>query len=48
MGDLSKLIWCALVGLFRSGASLEAEVLVLRHQLNVLCRESPARIVLEH
>ncbi len=46
MGDLCKLIWCAFAGLFRSRASLEAEVLVLRHQLNVLRRKSPERITL--
>jgi transposase InsO family protein len=44
MGDLCKLIWCALVGVFRSRASLEAEILVLRHQLNVLRRKSPERL----
>jgi hypothetical protein len=32
------LIWRALVGLFRSRGALEAEILVLRHQLNVLWR----------
>ncbi len=44
MGGLCKLIWWAVVGLFRSRISLEAENLVLRHQLNVLRRKSPARI----
>jgi hypothetical protein len=44
MIDLSKLIWCAVAGLFRSRAALEAEILVLRHQLNVLRRESPRRL----
>jgi hypothetical protein len=43
MGGLCKLIWWAVVGLFRSRISLEAENLVLRHQLNVLRRKSPAR-----
>jgi hypothetical protein len=38
MADLCRLIWCALVGLFRSRASREAEILALRHQLNVLRR----------
>jgi transposase len=33
MRDVSNLIWLALVGLLRSRASLEAEILVLRHQL---------------
>src|SRR6266481_3201378 len=46
MSDLCRLIWCALVGLFRPRAPLEAEVLVLRHQLNVLRRKSPKRVAL--
>jgi len=44
MGDLCRLIWCTLIGLFRPRAALEAEVLVLRHQLNVLRRKSPKRM----
>ena len=44
MIDLYKLIWCAVAGLFRSRAALEAEILVLRHQLNVLRRKSPGRL----
>jgi hypothetical protein len=44
MFDLCRLIWCALIGLFRSRAALEAEILVLRHQLNVLRRKSPKRL----
>jgi hypothetical protein len=44
MSDLCRLIWCALIGLFRSQAALEAEILVLRHQLNVLRRKSPKRL----
>jgi hypothetical protein len=43
MVELCRLIWCALIGLFRSRASLEAEILVLRHQLNVLRRKSTKR-----
>jgi hypothetical protein len=46
MDDLCRLIWCAVVGLFRSRASLQAEILVLRHQLNVLRRKAPKRVVL--
>jgi hypothetical protein len=34
----------ALIGLFRSRASLQAEILMLRHQLNVLRRKSPQRL----
>ena len=42
--SVCKLIWCALVRLFRSRAALQAEILVLRHQLNVLRRKSPNRV----
>jgi succinate dehydrogenase/fumarate reductase iron-sulfur protein len=45
MGDLCRLIWCAVVGLFWSRAALQTEILVLRHQLNVLRRKSRKRIV---
>jgi hypothetical protein len=44
MSDICRLIWCALIGLFRSRAELEAEILVLRHQLNVLRRKFPKRV----
>jgi transposase InsO family protein len=44
MGDLCKLIWCAVVGLFRSRVALQVEILVLRHQLNVLRRKAPKRL----
>ena len=40
---MSSLIWSALVLLFRSRASLAAEILVLRHQINILRRHSPKR-----
>src|SRR5205807_5095598 len=46
MSDLCRLIWCALIGLFRPRAALEAEIVVLRHQLNVLRRKSPKRVAL--
>jgi transposase InsO family protein len=45
MRDLLNLIGWMLVGLFRSGISLRAENLALRHQLNVLHRRSPKRPV---
>jgi len=45
MGDVLKLIWWAVIGLFRSRALLEAEILALRQQLNVLRRKSPKRLV---
>src|SRR3977135_2600669 len=48
MSDLCRLIWCALIGLFWPRAALEAEVLVLRHQLNVLRRTSPKRGAIHH
>ena len=43
MADILKLICWAVIGLFRSRASLEAEILALRHQLNVMHRKSPKR-----
>jgi hypothetical protein len=43
MIELCRLIWCGLIGLFRSRASLELEILTLRHQLNILRRKSPKR-----
>src|SRR5215831_2398809 len=45
MGDLLKLIWWLVTGFFRSRASLEAEIVALRHQLNVLRRKAPKRLV---
>ena len=45
MRDLCTLIWEALTGLAQSRAALQAEILVLRHQLNVLRRKSPKRLV---
>jgi transposase InsO family protein len=44
MSDLCRLIWCGLIGLFWPRAALQAEILVLRHQLNVLRRRSPKRV----
>jgi hypothetical protein len=44
MSDLCGLIWCAGIGVFRSRAALEAENLVLRHQLNVPRRKCPKRM----
>jgi len=46
MIELCKLIWCGPVGLFRSRASLEIEILALRHQLNILRRKSLRRPIL--
>jgi transposase InsO family protein len=44
MGDMLKLIWWMVIGLFRSRASLEAEIVALRQQLNVLRRKTPKRL----
>src|SRR5260370_37458131 len=44
MRDVCSLIWLAVIGLFRSRASLQVEILTLRHQLNVLRRKSPQRL----
>jgi hypothetical protein len=44
MRDVCSLIWLALIGLFRSRASPQAEILTLRHQLNVLRRKSQQRL----
>jgi hypothetical protein len=48
MGDLLKLIWYAVAGLFRSRAALQTEVLTLRHQLNVLRRRAPKRVTVSN
>ena len=45
MRDLLSLIRWMLLGRFRSKASLEAEILALRHPLNVPRRTSPRRPV---
>jgi hypothetical protein len=45
MGNLLKLIWGILTRLFRSRVALEAENVTLRHQLNVLHRKAPKRVV---
>ena len=43
MMDLLKLILGVLASLFRSRAKLEAEILILRQQINVLRRRAPKR-----
>jgi hypothetical protein len=48
MSDLCRLIWCALIGLFRPRAAMEAENLVFGHQLNVLRRKSPKPVALSN
>ncbi len=48
MIDRLKLLACLVVSLFRSKGRLEAEIVILRHQLNVLRRgmQSRARLTL--
>jgi hypothetical protein len=48
MIQLLRLFCGALIGLLRSSARREAEILVLRHQINVLRRKSPNRPVLSN
>jgi hypothetical protein len=43
MREACSLIWTALVRLFRSRAFLVAEILVLRHQINIQRRHLPQR-----
>jgi transposase InsO family protein len=43
MSNLCRLTWYTLIGWFRSRASLQAENLALRQQINVLRRKSPKR-----
>ena len=43
MTELLKLIFGVLASLFKSRAKLEAEILVLRQQINVLRRRAPKR-----
>ena len=43
MIDGLKLLACFVVSLFRSKGRLEAEIIILRHQLNVLRRRTPSR-----
>jgi len=45
MVDVLILLWTALTSLFSSRVRLEAEILVLRQQINVLRRNSPKRSV---
>jgi hypothetical protein len=44
MREVCSLVWSVLVLLFRSRASLEAEILILRHQLNIQRRHLPKRL----
>jgi transposase InsO family protein len=44
MREACSLVWSVLVLLFWSRASLEAEILILRHQLNIQRRHLPKRL----
>src|SRR3974390_2646205 len=48
MIQLLRLLCGTLIGLLRSSARREAEILVLRHQINVLRRKSPTRPALSN
>ena len=37
-------VWSVLISLFRSRVSLEAEILILRHQPNIQRRHQPKRL----
>ena len=43
MREACSLVWSVLVLLFRSRGSLKAEILILRHQLNIQRRHLPTR-----
>jgi hypothetical protein len=44
MREACSVVWSVLVVWFRSRASLEAEILILRHQLNIQRRHLPERL----
>ena len=44
MSEWSRLLFGMIVDLFRSRAALEAEIVVLRQQLNVLRRACPKKL----
>src|SRR5271156_1031165 len=48
MVQLLRLLCGALIGLLRSAVRREAEILVIRHQVNVLRRKSPSRPALSN
>ncbi len=48
MVQLLRWLCGALIGLLRSAVRREAEILVLRHQINVLRRKSPSRPILSN
>ena len=48
MIDMIKLVLATILSLFRGRARLEAENVVLRHQLNILRRSAPRRLRLSN
>jgi hypothetical protein len=44
MSEACSLVWSVLVLLLRSRVLLEAEILILRHQLNIQQRHLPKRL----
>src|SRR6202011_550064 len=44
MREACSMVWSVLVSLFRSRVSLEAEILILRHQLSIQRRHQPKRL----
>ena len=48
MSELFGFIWRAIARLFRSRAALQAEILVLRYQLNALSGRSPKRVAVSN
>src|SRR6201987_70862 len=44
MREACSLVWSVVAFLFRSRASLEADILILRHQLNIQRRHLPKRL----
>lgn len=48
MIGILSLIWSAITGFFRPRVDREAEIIALRHQLNVLRRRRPERLVISN
>ena len=48
MIGILSLIWSAITGFFRPRVDREAEIIALRHQLNVLRRKRPERLVISN
>src|SRR6202047_2025881 len=44
MREAYSMVWSVLVSLFRSRVLLEAEILILRHQINIQRRHRPKRL----